>query len=75
MSAAIIGYMVMVAAGFLVAAALLAGAGLLAGAAGEWAWRRLKRVYHLNHLLHYLARLEKEGAHVFKKPGDDWFER
>lgn len=41
---------------------------LLLEVLGRQGWKRLQRVYHLNVIAYWLARLENEGRQVFQRP-------
>ena len=63
-----IGYVTMVAGGFLLAAATLASFAVLCGFAGAWLFKRLRRAYQLATIWYWLTEMEKNGTHCFPKP-------
>lgn len=66
----VVGGMGMAAGGLLLATVLLLVAGALVGFVGAWLFKRLRRIYDLSVIVYWLDRLEKEGAHVFRKAGE-----
>jgi hypothetical protein len=64
-------YIIVATGTLLVAAALLALAGLLAWIAGTILWQRMRRIYRLATIWHYLGQLEKTGRYHFPPPDED----
>jgi hypothetical protein len=64
-------YLIVATGTLLVAAALLALACLATWYAGSLLWRRMRRIYRLATIWHYLEQLEKTGRYHFPPPDED----
>lgn len=68
MTATLIAYGLMAAGGLALTLGLLAVVSLAVAMVGQTLWRRLRRVYRLATIHHYLAQLEKTGRYHFPPP-------
>jgi hypothetical protein len=64
-------YMAMALGGTLLLAAVLGAACLLTWCLGATLWHRMRRIYRLTTIWHYLEQLEKTGRYHFPPPDKD----